>query len=120
VRGYTSQTLDRARSLRKNMTLPERKLWYALREKLPAMRVRRQQPIGPYIVDFYVASARLIIELDGETHANTRVSDAGRTAFLEAAGLHVLRLNNSDINQNISGALAVIAAAVEAGANTHA
>jgi very-short-patch-repair endonuclease len=67
-----------------------------------AIRFRRQQPIGPYIADFYCPSAKLVIELDGSQHgfaANT-LRDEERTRFMVAQGLTVLRFGNRDVYEN--------------------
>lgn len=76
-----------AKSLRANATEAERKLWALLRGRhLGGYRFRRQQPIGPYIVDFFCPSARLVVELDGSQHSKDEVLayDAARGGFLAA------------------------------------
>ena len=89
-----------ARSLRKNMTKEERHLWYDYLKSLPVM-VHRQKVIGPYIVDFYIADANLVIELDGSQHyeEHGKQADCQRDACLKGLGLTVLRYSNADINQ---------------------
>jgi len=85
-----SRTLGYAKQLRKSVTDAEKKLWYYLRAKrFQASKWRRQHPVPPYVVDFYCAAARLVIELDGGQHCAER--DAERTAYLESQGLRVLR-----------------------------
>jgi very-short-patch-repair endonuclease len=86
------------------MTKEERHLWYDFLHALP-VTVHRQRVIGNYIVDFYIASARLVIELDGSQHftADGRGYDRERDAFLTGLGLTVLRYANSDISKNFSG-----------------
>ncbi|HEY1706848.1 MAG TPA: endonuclease domain-containing protein [Rhizomicrobium sp.] len=77
----------------------ERYMWNALRGKrLGGLRFRRQHPIGPYIVDFYCASAKLIIEMDGGRHAldENAVRDKTRTRWLEEQGYKIVRFWNSD------------------------
>ena len=93
--------LKNARQLRREMTPHERKLWYLFLRKYPA-KVYKQRIIGSYIVDFYCASAKLVIELDGSQHyePSKEASDAERTAFLESYGLMVLRFSNKDIDRN--------------------
>ncbi|HVW72602.1 MAG TPA: DUF559 domain-containing protein [Rhizomicrobium sp.] len=89
-----------AKYLRSNSTDAERRLWRLLRAKqLGGFRFRRQQPIGPYIVDFFCPAARLIIELDGEHHGteNKIKEDANRTRWLEDRGYKVLRFPNAAI-----------------------
>lgn len=89
-----------ARALRKNMTKEERHLWYEFLKGLPMM-VHRQKVIGYYIVDFYIAEAKLVIELDGSQHYEPegKRADAIRDADLCSLGLTVLRYSNADINQ---------------------
>ena len=92
--------LKNARQLRREMTPHERKLWYLFLRKYP-MKFYKQRIIGSYIVDFYCAAARLVIEIDGSQHYETEkeASDAKRTAFLESYGLMVLRFSNGDIDR---------------------
>ena len=81
-----SPTFKRARELRRKMTLPEVVLWRALRKgRLAGLRIRRQHPIGPYILDFYCPSARLAIEVDGSVHDITAQvrHDERRAAWLD-------------------------------------
>jgi very-short-patch-repair endonuclease len=99
---------DLARTLRRNQTDLERKLWYILRgRRFHAHKFRRQQPIGPYIADFVCFERKLVIELDGSQHAAPAhvVADRARTAFLESQGFRVLRFWNLDFIQNRDGVL---------------
>ena len=93
-----------AKQLRREMTKEERHLGYDCLEHLP-QTVNRQKVIGPYIVDFYCASARLVIELDGSQHyeAHGAASDRARDSWLQAQGLTVFRCSNTDIQKNFSG-----------------
>ena len=93
-----------AKALRRNMTKEERHLWYDFLRTLSVM-VHRQKVIGAYIVDFYIASANLVIELDGSQHYDQegRRADRERDAYLSALGLRVLRYSNADVNDNFSG-----------------
>ena len=88
-----------ARNLRKHMTKEERHLWYDFLKPLPTM-VHRQKVIGNYIVDFYIADAKLVIELDGSQHYTKegQNSDYHRDAYLHSLGLTVLRYSNADVN----------------------
>jgi very-short-patch-repair endonuclease len=89
-----------ARTLRAGATDAERKLWSLLRTRqLAGFRFRRQQPIGPYIADFFCPSARLIVELDGDQHgaAAAIMYDQDRTRFLQSRGYRVLRFSNGDV-----------------------
>ncbi len=86
-----------SKQLRRDLTGPERGLWHLLRgRQLAGMKFRRQQVIGPYIVDFYCAQAHLVIEVDGESHVGRGNSDAARDSYLESHGLRVLRITNDD------------------------
>ena len=95
-----NELLARARKLRCEMTPQERKLWYLFLQKYP-VKIYKQRIIGFYIVDFYCASARLVIEIDGSQHYEDagRQHDYARTAFLEKEGLMVIRYSNADINE---------------------
>ena len=92
-----------AKTLRKNMTKEERHLWYDFLKTLPIM-VHRQKVIGNYIVDFYVASAKVVIELDGSQHDDLvgKQADKARDAYLNSLGITVLRYSNADINLRFS------------------
>lgn len=93
-----------AKKLRKEMTKEERRLWYDFLRSYP-VRFSRQKVLGKYIVDFYSAEARLVIELDGSQHYeddNMR-KDAERTAFLKTYGLTVIRVPNNEVSSNFSG-----------------
>ena len=90
--------------LRKNMTKEERRLWYDYLRSFP-VRFRRQKVIGHYIVDFYCATAMLVIELDGSQHYENDkiIKDEKRTEFLNSFGIKVIRIPNTDINTNFAG-----------------
>jgi very-short-patch-repair endonuclease len=94
---------QQAKSLRRNSTEAEKKLWSLLRDRrLDDWKFRRQVPLGPYVVDFYCSEAKLIVEADGGQHADS-VSDAIRTAWLEKNGYCVKRYWNNDILTNSEG-----------------
>ena len=97
-RGHNKNLTNNARILRKNMTKEERKLWYEFLRDLPVM-VHRQKVIGNYIVDFYIAEASMVIELDGSQHyeAEGMRMDAIREEYLRSRGLQVLRYANCDV-----------------------
>ena len=86
------------------MTKEERHLWYDFLKLLP-ITVNRQKVVGNYIVDFYCAEAKLVIELDGSQHFENqgRNNDKIRDSYLEKLGLKILRYSNSDVNRNFSG-----------------
>ncbi len=87
--------------LRRNMTVDERHLWYDFLKNLP-VRINRQKVIGPYIVDFYCASARLVIELDGPQHhqVDNAQKDLERDAYLKEKKITVLRYSNLAVRKN--------------------
>ena len=96
---YNSRLSGFAKDLRKNMTREERHLWYDFLKNLPMM-VHRQKVIGNYIVDFYIAKAKIVIELDGTQHyePNGKAADRQRDIYLQSLGIRVLRYANSEIN----------------------
>lgn len=97
-----------SRDLRANMTEAEKSLWHKLRRRqLGNHHIRRQHPIGPYIVDFACIEARLVIELDGGQHCESDY-DTERDGFLTNKGWRVLRFWNTQINENIEGVLSTI------------
>ena len=93
-----------ARELRKSMTKEERHLWYDFLKPLP-FTFNRQKVIGCYIVDFYCAAAKLVIELDGSQHYESagKAADQRRDHDLNQLGLTVLRYSNLEINRNFEG-----------------
>ena len=83
-------------------------MWRALREAFPHLRFRRQVPLGPYFADFCSHGARLVIEIDGDTHDARAVHDAVRTGFIVRQGYRVVRFDNSDVMTNLDGVIASI------------
>ena len=104
MKDYNKENIPLAKTLRKNMTPWERKLWYDFLRTYP-VRFQRQKAIGNYIADFYCARARLVIELDGGGHytAGQAGKDEMRTKDLESMKLKVVRICNLDIDRNFSG-----------------
>jgi len=101
-----------AKYLRLNMTEAERLLWKHLRaHRLDGQKFRRQQPIGPYVVDFVHLGAKVIVEADGGQH-NESESDEVRDTWLRGQGFKVLRFWNDQILQSTDSVLDVIWAAV--------
>src|SRR5215216_1132191 len=86
----SSRAKTNAKALRRQMTEPEKRLWWHLRHRLPVegSHVRRQVAIGTYVVDFCCLPARLVIEVDGNQHGfdDALAYDVTRTAFLKAQG----------------------------------
>jgi very-short-patch-repair endonuclease len=95
---YRRRLKSPARSLRRDPTPAERKLWYEFLRDLP-LRFTRQKPLGDYIADFYCSSRLLIIEVDGDSHFTNsgQCHDARRTAALELNGLRVIRFTNLEV-----------------------
>ena len=99
----------RARSLRREATEAENKLWQVLRNRqLEGAKFRRQMPIDRYFADFCCSEKKLIVEVDGSQHADQERYDAARTAHLNAKGYRVLRLCNEDVLKNIEGVVDII------------
>lgn len=97
-----------ARRLRRDMTPEERLLWSRLRGAGLGVSFRRQEVIGPFVVDFVCYPARLVVELDGSQHAGSE-SDRLRDAKLTADGFTVLRFWNHEVRGNLDGVLARVA-----------
>ena len=111
------RTVKRARRLRTSMTDAEMILWSRLRRRqIEGFKIRRQHPIGPYINDFACAEAKLVIEVDGETHGSPEelARDLKRTRFMEAQGWQVIRCCNVEVYRNLDGVLIQIAEALAA------
>ena len=104
MKEYNKKNIPLAKELRKNMTPWERKLWYEFLRSYP-VRFQRQKAIGNYIVDFYCAKARLVVELDGGGHYTQEQTERDnlRTKELESMNLKVLRFCNLDIHKNFRG-----------------
>lgn len=84
------------------MTIPERRLWAALRDReISEWKWRRQHPKGVYILDFFCHEAGLVVEIDGDSHADQANYDENRTAWLEEQGLRVIRFTNDDVMKNL-------------------
>lgn len=97
-----------ARSLRREMTDSERKLWSRLRGEQLGVKFRRQHPLGNYIADFACLDPKLVVELDGSQHADQEEYDARRDAFLQAQGSALLRFASNEPHSNMDGMLTVI------------
>jgi very-short-patch-repair endonuclease len=103
-----------ARSLRRRATDAERRLWAVLRDRaLVGARFRRQQPIGPYVVDFCCLERKLVVEVDGSQHLDRTAADARRTGDLELAGFRVLRFWNNQVLLETDAVLEAIRQAIE-------
>ena len=114
TKGSINATTTRARRLRRCLSDAESRLWSHLRARqLRGVKFRRQQPLGPYIVDFCSLDPKLVIEVDGGQHAEEIERDATRTAALEQMGYRVIRFWNNEVLQNIEGVYLRIAEAID-------
>ena len=100
---YNKKLVSNARTLRKNMTLEEKHLWYDFLKRLP-FNVRRQHNIQNYIVDFYIAEKKIVIEVDGRQHLlpEHKYADEQRDAALSSWGIVVLRYSNDSIRNHFN------------------
>ena len=100
---YNPQLVARAKEMRKNPTIAERKLWGYLRN-FP-VKFWRQRPIDNFIVDFYCPKLKLVIEVDGDSHFTDSglVYDQERTRILEGYGLRIIRFTNDEVLRNFEG-----------------
>jgi very-short-patch-repair endonuclease len=105
---------DRAKRFRTEMTPPEKALWSILRGgKLEGIKFVRQMVFGPdYAADFAARSHKLVIELDGDSHAGHETYDAVRTAYMENGGYKVIRFANRDVFENPEGVARMILNAI--------
>ena len=113
-----SRKSERARELRRDPSRAERICWELIRaHRMEGIKFRRQYPIGPYFADFACVSKRLVIEIDGDHHADKAEADARRTAFMESLGWKVVRFGAAETVQNPEGIWAAIQALVNDGAS---
>jgi very-short-patch-repair endonuclease len=97
------------------MTFPERLLWSRLRRGALGVEVRRQAPVGPYVVDFLVPAERLVVEVDGRSHDGQGEADRERERALGEMGLRVVRVSNDDVIHDVDAVVAAVRAAIGAG-----
>ena len=113
-RSLREELVRRARSMRHEPSPAENRLWQHIRRRqLLGYKFRRQHPIHCYIVDFYCAEARLVVEVDGRSHDDTGEYDAERTEVLEDIGLRVIRVTNWEVKHNLEGVLCFIVEALQ-------
>jgi very-short-patch-repair endonuclease len=105
-------TIRHARALRREMSLPERLLWRRLRSRPAGLKFRRQHPAGPYVADFFCHDARLVVEVDGETHAHgdRPARDLRRDAWFAERGFAVMRITAADVLNDPDAVLLAIVA----------
>jgi very-short-patch-repair endonuclease len=102
---YDPNLTELARTNRRNPTAAERKIWHEVlrMRQFADYKFLRQKPIDRFIVDFYCSSLKLVIEIDGDSHAESPGFDVERTRILNSYGLTVIRYANHDVLHNISG-----------------
>jgi len=112
-----SRIVGSAKRLRRNLSPPEGRLWKRLRTRLPGQPIfRRQHPIGPYVLDFYCAKARLAVEIDGISHtmADRPQRDERRDVWLKKHGVTVVHIPTGDLGRHIDEAAdAIVRLAME-------
>jgi very-short-patch-repair endonuclease len=110
----SSDKLQRAKELRRQMTETEKIIWQYLRaNRLNGLHFRRQQIIDGFIVDFYCYAAKLVIEIDGEVHPKQIEYDAERDKILSTRGLRLLRIKHEEVKDNLDEVLRRITLACE-------
>jgi very-short-patch-repair endonuclease len=114
IRGTSASIDNAAKQLRRNLTPAEQQLWDALRGgKLAGLKFRRQHPVGNFILDFYCAAHKLVVEVDGGIHETQIEYDATRTSELEGYGYTIVRFTNEVVLHQIETVLAEILQAIE-------
>jgi very-short-patch-repair endonuclease len=104
----TILTEERSKDLRRAMSQPERTLWAMLRRNQLGLHFRRQHPLGPYILDFYCAAAKLCVEVDGPVHEGRTSRDEYRTRRLAEDGVRVIRFTMDDVERRPAWVIAEI------------
>ena len=103
---YVGSLKDRARYMRKNMTHAERLFWNAVRNRqFQGLKFLRQKPLLGYIVDFYCAELRLVIEIDGSVHNTSKEYDENRTSDLQLFGIRIIRYTNDQVEYDLKSVL---------------
>ncbi len=103
---YNPELKQRARELRRAGNLSEALLWNQIKKKqLLGLDFDRQKIIGNYIVDFYCAEMKVVLEIDGYRHINKAEYDARRDAYLKKLGLTVIRITDEDVKKNLAGVM---------------
>ena len=102
---YNRNLTTLARENRSNPTAAENRIWQKIlrMRQFANYKFLRQKPVGDYIVDFYCAGLQLVIEIDGDSHAEAAEYDAERTRFLGSLGLRVIRFSNDEVLRNTEG-----------------
>lgn len=110
--GMKSWKFRKARKMARNMTLPERLMWDALKSGIHGVSFYKQEPMYGYIVDFWCPKARLVVEVDGPMHEKQRGYDRKRDKVMEDEGLAVLRFSDGAVKRNLAAVRAVVSKTV--------
>ena len=115
------ETVEIARKLRREMSLPEVLLWVELRKRPAGLKFRRQQPASRKVTDFFCHAARLVVEVDGQAHDSIEVAerDARRDAWFAHRGVRVLRIPAREVLNNLQGVVLAIVQTARAGTPLH-
>ena len=116
MRGEQPWRTNRARVLRSQPISAEAKLWRRLRSRqLAGLKFVRQASIDPHFVDFLCREHKVVVEIDGGTHSNEAemADDATRAQLLQRMGYRMLRVQNTDVYENIDGVLDALLAFIE-------
>jgi very-short-patch-repair endonuclease len=110
MRSTTKATVEKARALRPEMSPPEAALWQVLRTRPEGVKFRRQHPVGPFVVDFYCPSAKLVVEIDGIVHemGDNPERDEERDQWLEEHGFRILRIMARELYRDVEPAVRLI------------
>jgi very-short-patch-repair endonuclease len=103
-------TLQRSRDMRHPLTSAESKVWNHVRNHQLGPKIRRQHPIDRFIADFYCPQVKLIIEIDGDSHADPdrATYDLERTSWLQAGGYSVIRFSNDQVKNDLGKVIELI------------
>jgi very-short-patch-repair endonuclease len=118
--GATPDIFKKAKELRKYETEAEKVLWSRLcKNQILGLQFRRQHPINRFIVDFYCAKIKLVIEVDGNIHElpENKIYDIGRSQILNDFGIIVIRFSNEQIIDDLEGTITNIKSVVEKSMN---
>jgi very-short-patch-repair endonuclease len=110
--GYTTETLRRAKAMRRTPTPAEAALWNIVRGGRIGPRFRRQQPLGPFVADFLCAAHALVVEVDGAQHTDDPAVDVRRTRWLEGRGYRVIRFDNRQVLRDPESVIRTIMQAI--------
>ena len=116
MRTHLPSTLERARRLRREMSLPEVLLWKGLKRRPGSMKFRKQHPIGRFVADFYCDAANLVVEVDGIGHdmSDQPIFDIERDSWLRGQGMTVLRIPAREVLSDLDAVIAAILASADA------